>query len=333
LCAGFYSPPSWSAPAETTSATRSLIEITETNKDAGAVEQGTPVRYRFELRNRGQADLEIRHVKPSCGCSVAKWDRVVKPGATSVIEAEMNTEHFRGQVSKHLTVITNDPEHPEVELTISARVDPVVWIKPGSAAEVSVEDRPVTRTFLLERNGGRPMKILQVTPGSPFVTAAATPLSGDGRFEVRVTSTPQAPFGRSTVPVTVRTDQENASRITLLMTVDKGIVAEPPIVFYGLVPNEIKNPVQAAITLSRRSSPFRVTSVSVDDSKLSARLETVREGSEYRIVVTYAGGWNTGLMKSMLKVATDDKAQPLLEVPVQAVVQTKVVTVPPGAAR
>ena len=57
-----------------------MIEVRETHKDAGVFEEGTVVPFQFEVANRGQADLEVTQVKPSCGCTVAKWDRVIKPG-------------------------------------------------------------------------------------------------------------------------------------------------------------------------------------------------------------------------------------------------------------
>src|SRR5919198_326256 len=59
------------------------IEVRETAKDGGVVEEGTVVKYQFRVANRGKADLEITRVKPDCGCSIARWDKVIKPGAES----------------------------------------------------------------------------------------------------------------------------------------------------------------------------------------------------------------------------------------------------------
>src|ERR1051326_7873792 len=73
-------------------ATRPIIEIKQTTQDGGLVEEGSIVKYRFLVTNRGSADLELKRVKPECGCSIARWDKVVKPGAQSTIEAEMQTE-------------------------------------------------------------------------------------------------------------------------------------------------------------------------------------------------------------------------------------------------
>ncbi len=92
-------------------------------------------------------------------------------------------------------------------------------------------------------------------------------------------------------------------------------------VFFGIVPHQIETPRQAAITILRNSAPFHVRSVAVSDPLLSSKLETVRDGAEYRVTVTYAGGWNPGRGRQTLTVTTDDPKQPVIEIPVQAIVK------------
>src|SRR5437763_4130185 len=60
---------------------RPVIEVRETSRDAGLIEEGTVVPFQFEVANRGQADLVLLQVQTSCGCTIAKWDPVIKPGA------------------------------------------------------------------------------------------------------------------------------------------------------------------------------------------------------------------------------------------------------------
>lgn len=139
---------------------------------------------------------------------------------------------------------------------------------------------------------------------------------------------PEAPLGRSTAPVVVWTDVQKAESMTFIITVDRGIVAVPPMVFYGIVPQEMKTPQQAAVTIMRSSTPFHVKSVAVNDPHLTAKLETLRDGVEYRVTVTYAGGWDTGARLETLTVTTDDPKQPVIEIPVQAVVQAKIANAP-----
>jgi hypothetical protein len=310
---------------------RPVIEVREIHKDGGLVEEGTVVHFQFEVANRGQADLQLKQVKSPCGCAVTKWDRVIEPGAQGLIHVEMNTQYFRGAVTKHLTLISNDPDRLEIELTIALRLIPLVNISPGLNAVLDVTDRAVTQEFTLERNGQRPMKIVQVIPNAPYIDARTTPLPGQGRYKLTVTATPAAPLGRSNVAVTVWTDVEKGAVLTFFITVDRGIVAVPPSLFYGMVPQELDTPRQASLTIRRDSAPFRVTGATVNDSNLTLKLETVRESAEYRVTVTYAGGWNPGRWRQMLTVTTDDPKQPVIEIPVQAVVQAKIALAAPVA--
>jgi hypothetical protein len=312
---------------------RPKLEISETTRDGGTVEEGTICPFRFTVANRGQADLLIDQVKPSCGCTVPTWERVVKPGTEAVIKAEMNTEYLRGAVIKHLTVSSNDPDRPTLELTITAHVNPLVQITPAPSALLTVEDKAVSHEFTLERAGGRPMSILEVIPNSRFLATQTTPLPGQGRFKLAVTATADTPYGRSTVPVVVRTDMDKGGMLMLVLTIDRGIVTEPPVVFLGLLTEATQLPLSSQLSVTRRSGSFHVKSVAVDDPKLTTRLETVKEGAEYRVTVSYAGGWDAGVKRRTLTLTTDDAQQPSITVPVQAIMQAKNSASLPAAGR
>ena len=48
----------------------------ETIKDFGVVNKGQRVTHEFQIRNAGEAELEITEVRPSCGCTVAEFDKL-----------------------------------------------------------------------------------------------------------------------------------------------------------------------------------------------------------------------------------------------------------------
>jgi len=172
------------------------------------------------------------------------------------------------------------------------------------------------------------MSVLEVIPNAPYITAQTTPLPGQGRFKVAVTASVDAPYGRSSVPLVVRTDLEKGGMLMLMLTVDRGIVTEPPVVFLGLLTEKTQLPLNAQLTITRRSGPFHVKSAAVDDPKVAAKLETVRDGAEYRVTVTYAGGWEPGVKRQKLTLTTDDPKQPTITVPVQAILQGKTSALP-----
>lgn len=305
-------PPAHSGP---------VLTVQKTSEDDGKVEEGTVLKFRFAVANHGDADLEISQVKPSCGCTVPHWDKLIAPGKEGEIDAEVHTEHFRGAILKHLTVISNDSKQPQLELSLTAQITPLVEINPGPVALLSVDDKPVSQVFTLERTGGRPMKILQVSPVASFLKTDLTQLPGDGRYKLTVTATTDVPFGRSPTPILVKTDLPKAGDLTLTVIVDRGIVTTPPLVYWALPPGDLKAPVQGVVTIIRQQGQFHVKSVSVDDPKLQTKLQTVRDGQEYQVTVTYAGGWQGERTQKMLTVTTDDPKQPELKIPVMAIVE------------
>jgi hypothetical protein len=310
------------APAPVVAAgTAPVIEIAEIAQEGGTVEEGTVVHYLFLVTNRGQADLEVKQVKPSCGCTVPRWDKVIAPGKEGVIEAEVNTAGFRGSIIKHLTVLSNDLEHPQLELDLKATVTPLVQITPGLVTLVAIDDQPVRQVFILERTGGLPMEILQVSASQPYVKTEVKPLPGTGRYELAVTLTPEIPWGRTPTPIIVRTDLKKSSNLTLTLIVDRGIVTTPPMVFFTPLPGAVSQPQQVMLTISRPKGVFHLKAASIDDPKLKAKVEAVRDGQEYRVTVSYLGGWTAGVINRTLKLTTDDPKQPELQIPVHGLVQ------------
>jgi hypothetical protein len=92
--------------------------------DVGTVHRGEKIEARFALRNDGAATLSIREARPACGCTVATFDREIAPGGAGEVHATVDTSRFSGPITKTVSVVTNDPSHPETTLTIKAVVAP-----------------------------------------------------------------------------------------------------------------------------------------------------------------------------------------------------------------
>ncbi len=299
-----------------------LMEVSALSLDGGAVEEGTVAKFHFTVTNRGQADLVISQVKPSCGCTAAHWDRLVPPGKEGVIDAEIKTTNFRGPIQKHVTVFSNDPQRPELELNTTTTVLPQVQVDPGVVALLSVDDQPVSHVFTLERRGGRPMRLLQVVCAQPYVRLEMTRLPGEGRYELKTTVTENAPWGRSAIPVLIRTDIEEATNLNLTLIVDRGIITTPPLVYFNLPSGKLPEPPKATVSLQRQKGAFHVKTVTVDDPNVRASVVVVHEGQEYQVTVSYVGRWEPGRMQSTVTVTTDDPKQPEINIPVQAILQS-----------
>jgi mono/diheme cytochrome c family protein len=92
--------------------------------DFGTVLQGRVVEHSFPFTNTGDADLVIGEVTTPCGCTaVVAGKTVIAPGESSTIDATYDSAARSGDVERVITVRSNDPEEPEMELTLHTHVD------------------------------------------------------------------------------------------------------------------------------------------------------------------------------------------------------------------
>src|SRR5687767_14251736 len=107
------------------------LTLVEPIKDFGTVPKGEKITHAFLVKNTGNADLEIIAAKPACGCTVADFDKIIKPGQTGKVTAHVDTVSFAGPTTKSVTLETNDPNTPSAQLTIAAIVKPFVDAYPA----------------------------------------------------------------------------------------------------------------------------------------------------------------------------------------------------------
>lgn len=113
------------------------IEFETLAYDGGTAIEGEKITYAYQFTNTGKSDLKIESVKASCGCTAtAPKDEIIKPGEHSEIVATFNSQGRVGQQRKTITVRTNDPDQPVVQLMLQLKVerDPFTVRNEGPAA-------------------------------------------------------------------------------------------------------------------------------------------------------------------------------------------------------
>ena len=99
--------------------------------DAGFVARGARVAHEFVLRNAGVEMLQVREVRPSCGCTVVDYDAAIPAGGEGKVRVELDSEGLSGAVAKEVSVFTNDAANPIIQLTIRALVRAALDVQPG----------------------------------------------------------------------------------------------------------------------------------------------------------------------------------------------------------
>ena len=95
----------------------------QTKYDFGDINQGEKVSHVFILYNNGGDLLVINDVKATCGCTAAIPEKnEIAPGESTNLNVTFNSAGRKGKQLKNIFVSSNDPETPEVVLTITANV-------------------------------------------------------------------------------------------------------------------------------------------------------------------------------------------------------------------
>lgn len=112
---------------EPSGSAQARVDLSGSFYNFGRVNADETVRREFLITNRGQAPLVIQQAYTTCGCTTAEISaRVIPPGkaARAVVIFDAGFHNSAGQtVRRGLVLETNDPEHPQVEIWVQARVE------------------------------------------------------------------------------------------------------------------------------------------------------------------------------------------------------------------
>jgi hypothetical protein len=104
------------------------ITVKEEVHDFGAIPQGKPVYYFFELVNHGTAPLKLDNVLASCGCTTPEWNKEpIAAGGTDKIKIGYNAA-AEGAFEKFITITYNGNQSKQI------RIKGTVWKAPAGSA-------------------------------------------------------------------------------------------------------------------------------------------------------------------------------------------------------
>ena len=305
--------------------------VAEPIKDMGVVPKGDKISYDFVIRNEGQAPLEIADVRASCGCTVAKFDRTIAPGQTGKVNVEVDTATFSGPISKGVTVLTNDPSTPEIELTIRAKAEPFIQVKPGYARYITVHGESQKGLIVqsLWAPDGAPLEIVKIESPYPFLKTSYREATAEERLaeaqgkQWRVEMLLEhdaAPVGALSGHLLVHVNHPKQKLVQIPVSgfVRPVIAVTPPVANFGNL--ELKEPKKAVFNVRAFSTePIRVTSIDTG-AGIDARIEPIQEGREYQVLITLKPEIGKGAFNHKVRIHTDSPKQPIIEVALQGTV-------------
>lgn len=141
----------------------------------------------FKYENKGKKPIKITSVKSSCGCTVAssKQDEVA-PGEKGEVTANFKIGGRTGLQQKAITVTTDDPDQPVINLMLKADIPVALEIQPNFVFWESNE-APNPKTITVKQGKDVKLTTLDVTSSTPEFTTKVDKGSAPGEFKVMVT--------------------------------------------------------------------------------------------------------------------------------------------------
>lgn len=315
--------------------------------DFGEVKAGEPLNYSFIIRNEGDAELQIKSVAPSCGCTTGEFDKTIAPGKEGKITLVVSvTDHYIGETTKSATVITNDPARSTFNLILRAYFKPSTrpggpeapkgpGLAPGKAAgpyTVSPSDRwftsalsgttSATKIYFYNREAAL-VRITKVDAGGNDFNVSLTPIEDGKRYELLISTNPALKPGQYKQEVKLQTDDKKTPEINLHLeaTVFAKVLASPSFISLPELKlvSDLASIAMPEIYIRKvRESGLALKDVQSSLPFIKLEVKTENEGQFYKIKLSIDPSKikGPGDYKGEVIVDTNDAEVPQLKIPI-----------------
>ena len=304
------------------------IDIGQETRDMGTVPKGQVIETDFVVKNAGGSDLIISDARPSCGCTVSSFDKVIKPGGEGKIHTSVDTKSFSGPISKSVLVVSNDPDRPQMNLFVKALVKPFVDVLPQQYVRISVvKGDAATQDVILvsEEKGFKPTV---TETAQPYVKAEISP-AGDkdkiaGRpgeqYKLAISVLGDAPEGLLNAPIHLATgvSQQPTLEVPVSGIVRPKVSITPITVNFGNF-TAGKDPItrNIVVTNNKPANPMKVTKAEVSVPGFLTDVVPTQEGVSYTVVVKASDKVKKGAVDGKVTLYTSDKDKGVIEIPLK----------------
>jgi archaellum component FlaG (FlaF/FlaG flagellin family) len=316
------------------------LTIVEPVKDYGTVPKGDKLDWAFVIKNTGDADLQIISAKPGCGCTVADFDKVIKPGQTGKVTAHVDTTAFAGPIAKSVTLETNDPASLTAQLTIHAVVKPYVEAFPAGFVRYNLlQGDASSESVTLYSEEEEPFQITSIETPADWIKAEYKKVDdpsqivpngkpGQNQYKLNITvGGPDAKLGPIADKIHVVTNSKHQPDYYISVTgvVRPSFRVDPTGINFGEVApadaaamrtvlihsNDLKSPDHFVVMKAVSAVPGVTAAVAPGANK-----------GDYVVTLQVTKDAKDGNLDGAVKIFTNDKLNPVVTVPVKGTIKS-----------
>jgi hypothetical protein len=306
--------------------------------DFGKMSQLRTDSHTWEVKNIGEADLELWMHESTCSCTIAKLAGAssmgsekpkvrVKPKKSTPIELEWQTKTFEHEYTKGATIGTNDPTRPFFSLNVKGVVFPPVSVYPPEMITlngISNEEKTYASVAVFSMDMAS-MKLTRISTGRPAIFEAnQTPLTKKDREQLRVPAggyrvdllvKPGLPLGRFADTLVIETDHPLRKEVRISIN---GYATGP----ISIVPDQVRmigvsGALGATHSLSLlvrggKEVNFKVVK---KPEKIDVTIAPMKEKGRYRLTIAVPPGSSSANIQEDIILQTDHPRATEIKIP------------------
>ncbi len=314
-------PPATAAPP----ASAVPLTAVEPTFDLGTLVKGDTVIHSFVLKNTGKEPLTIERVAPSCGCTVAEFDKTIPPGGEGKVHVDLDTMTLNGPGSVTTEVYVKGHTPPAAVLALKFNVVSKLLAKPGYARWIYVQHEPQGSIGQTVYAGdGADFQVLSVESPMPAITVSFREAKPEERVEgfagrqwrVEPTLSTTAPVGAITgfIDVTTTHPRQKLLQIPVSGFVRPTLFVDPDRADFGTL--NLSGPRHAVFQVRNfATEAIALTGAETDVPGISAQVQPVEQGRKYKVVLVLdPAAMREGPFAGKLHLKTDSPKVPALTV-------------------
>lgn len=316
------------AQPEAAPAGKPKIVFDKTVYDFGTTSMVQSVVGTFTFSNAGTGELRVEKPSVSCGCTVASVKpNVLKPGEKGELVFTLNVAGVRGHTEKLITVPSNDPDNPQVRLTLKADVKQIFEANPQQVLLGDMLQGSVTNfTIQLKRTDGQKLVITKTETSGSAVEAQLQPVeNAPDQMQLLVKVNGQGAPRRLAEWVRVYADEATAPtlHISLYGRLIGDITLTPEALFWG-IPNvenwpgpqpDLMTTRRLVVAVTKPDQKLEVKNPTCSLSGVQLELQPVEAGRSVAIVAKLTEPPKES-QRGVISFETNVPTNPRVEVPV-----------------
>jgi hypothetical protein len=166
-------------------------------------------------------------VQPGCHCTTAgDWTHKIAPGQTGEIHIQFDSTSFRGNVTKTITVTSNDKLAPVQTIKLEGSIWRQLEVNP-QFAYINVRPDVTSNSTVVHitNQSGQPVTLSPPTSANGAFKASLTTVTPGQAFDLIVTAVPPLSPGNTTGTISVKTSLTN---MPVLSVTAIAMVQRPP---------------------------------------------------------------------------------------------------------